>query len=288
MDWKKLALCGAMTVGSFSLVACGGTTDGGMDPVTRTYVVSTISIPEATTDGRAAGFNLDGMVTDGSGTDCVGASPDYISTNDMEPGTDNGLATLVPTLAMLLGGGSLDATIQEQITEGSLILLMEVSDINSYNNDTSVSVQLFLGEVPGGGAPMTSGSGLAPGQTFTSTMALGSPVTGAIESGRLRVTTPLLMLNIATDDFTVGLPIRMAQVRANITETGLTNGAIGGGLNVEDLAVAAEMIMAGLGDTVRSVLGGVADLNPTADPMVCDSLSVGILFTGVEATRNAM
>ena len=285
MDWKKLALCAALAAGSLNLVACGD--DPGMmvpDPVTHTYVISTISIPEAT-GTMAAGFNLDGMVSTGEGTTCVDLSPDYTSTNDMEEGTDNGLASLLPTLAMLVGG-PLDETLQAQIVDGSFLLLMEVSDINGFNNDDSVMVQLYIGSVPGGGAPMIAGATLAPGQAFDG-MAIGTPQTGSITGGRLTVATPLLTLAIDTGDFMIDLPIRTAQIRADISATGLGNGAIGGSLRVEDIATAAEMIMPFLGYTVRGGLGGVADRQPqAADPTTCDALSVGILFNAVSATRN--
>ncbi|WP_236517980.1 hypothetical protein [Sandaracinus amylolyticus] len=290
MDWKKLAWCAALAGSSMSLVACGGD-DGGddtMDPVTHTYVVSTISIPMTSQrhNEPAPGFNLDGVDSDGSptGATCVDRSPDYTSSNDPgESGVDNALGGLVDTIGSLLGDGDLDATLAEQITEGSLLIMMQVRDVNSYTNDSSVQVQLYLGSVPGGGAPMVSGSALAPGQTFEGT-AIGSVQTGSIVNGRLRVETDLLTLAINTGDVSLDLNIRDAQVRANITPTALANGAIGGSVRVEEIAEAAEEIMAGLGDTVLTVLGGVADLEPTADdPLTCESLSVGILFGGVEA-----
>lgn len=293
MDWKKLAWCAVLSGASMGLVACGGDDDGDdiMDPETQVYVLSTVSIPEVMGTGAAAtaaGFNLDNMVSTGAGSSCVELTPDYNSANDAgETGVDNALASLVPTLEMLLSDGeSLDETLQAQITEGSLLIMMEVRDINSYTNDSSVTVQLYLGSVPGGGAPMVSGSALAPGQTFDAE-AIGTAQTGSIVNGRLRVQTELLTLAINTGDISLDLNIRNAQVRANITPTNLANGAIGGALRVQEIADAAEEIMPGLRDTVLSVLGGVADLEPqSADPTVCDSLSVGILFGGVDAERS--
>ncbi|MDQ3032086.1 MAG: hypothetical protein M3Y87_06695 [Myxococcota bacterium] len=288
MDWKKLALVAALSGAAGAMVGCGGPGDEPELNETQIYVISNISIPEVMGSGAAAtaaGFNLDGMVSTGAGTTCVELTPDYMSSNDPgEEGVDNGLANLVPTIEMLLGDGeTLDQTLQRQITEGDLLLMMRIEDIDSYNNDSSVSVQLLFGTVPGGGAPMVSGSSLAPGQTFEA-MELGAPVTGSIVSGRLRVNTDLLTLSINTGEFMLPLNIRNAQIRANITADALVNGAIGGSLRVMEIADAAEMIMPGLRATVLSVLGGVADMEPQAgDPTMCDALSTGILFGAVDA-----
>lgn len=291
MDWKKLAWCAALSGASMSLIACGGDDDGPgemMDPVTRTYVVSTISIPSTsqTYGDPAPGFNLDGMDTmgDPNAESCVDRVADYTSQTDPgEAGVDNALGGLVETLAGFVG--DLDMTIAEQITEGSILVMMEVRDINSYTNDSSVQVQLYLGSVPGGGAPMISGSTLAPGQMFDAEP-IGSVQMGSIVNGRLRVVAPLITLGINTGDINLDLNIRQAQVRANISETGLTNGAIGGSLRVEDIVAAVAMIQPDLVDTARMLLEGLADLEPAADPDTCQALSVGILFSGVRAEIN--
>lgn len=300
MDWKKLALCAAM---AGTTVACGGGGGDGMDPVTRRYVVSVIEIPEA--DGTTAvGFNLDDMVSTGEGTTCVELTPDYTSINDPgEDGVDNALASLVPQLGMLLGDSCpagtpaaecLSALLSQQIAEGSVLLVMEVRDINSYANDDSIALQLYLGKVPGCDdtmpetcAPMLEGSTLAPGQDFELT-AVGSVVDGSITNGRMTANTPSLTISINTMDLMLDLILRNAEVRANITEGSLTNGAIGGSLRVQDIADAAEAIMPGLGMTVMSVLSGIADMEPqSADPTTCDALSAGIRFQAVEAAAPA-
>ena len=115
-----------------------------------------------------------------------------------------------------------------------------------------------------------------------------NPVSGTITAGRMAVTTPLLTISIVTDDLTLDLNIRNAQVRGTFGPmgNGIVNGAIGGSLRVSDIAMAAESIMPGLSATVMSVLGGIADKEPqAADPTTCDSLSVGIAFDGVNAAN---
>lgn len=277
---------------------------------TISYVVSTASLPEATDDpdgpdgpqrGQAIGFNVDGLDSGNGSTaadaNCEQFNTDYQALTDPQHfGVDNALQGLIPTIEGLLDAadcpgmttdGCLDATLQEQITTGSLILLIEVSGINDFEYDTEVSVQMHLGEVPGGGMPMEgSGGGLASGQAFDSTMMLGPAVPGDIFNGRLRVQTDTLPLNIMAGGFDLALMISQAQVRFDISEASLTNGAIGGVVTVDALVMAASAIMPGLEDTVRSVVEQVADVDPSDDPLVCTALSLGLAFTGVDATIN--
>jgi len=177
---------------------------------TIAFVLSTASLPEATSDpdgdgpgrGQAVGFNVDG-IDSGNGSsaadaNCEEFNTDYQALTDPQHfGVDNALQGLVGTIEGLLdamdcpGGttdGCLDATLQQQIAEGSLILLIEVAGINDFDYDTSVSVQMHLGAVPGGGMPMVgSGGGLEGGQAFDSMMMLGPAVDGDIFNGRLGV-----------------------------------------------------------------------------------------------------
>ncbi|MCA9610057.1 MAG: hypothetical protein KC619_30885 [Myxococcales bacterium] len=279
----------------------------GFDDRTLTYVIGTVALPEATPDpdgegpqrGQAAGFNVDDMDS-GNGSDAIDANceefnQDFVAVTDSNhAGVDNALQGLVGTIEGLLNAadcpgmmtaGCLDATLQQQILDGSLILLVEVSGVNDFMYDSSVTVQMHLGQVPGMGMPMEgSGGGLAGGQTFESTMALGSPVTGDIFAGRLRVATPMLPLSIMAGDFNLTLQITQAQVRFNITETAMTNGAIGGVVTVDAIVMAASALMPGIEDTVRSVVESVADVDPGSDPAVCTALSLGLTFSGVDAT----
>ena len=290
MDWKKLACCAVLSGASMGLVACGdddgtgGGPDNPDDGMTRVYVVSTVSIPEAM-DGRAPGYNLDGVVSNGEGETCVDVAEDFTSVTDpSETGVDNALAELAPVLAGI-AGIDIDEAIAAQIAEGSLLLLLEVSDIDSFGNDSSVSVQLHLGSVPGGGAPELDGAALRAGQTFNSMQALGTPVAGEITGGRLRADTPRLVLEINTGDLELDLVISDAIIGASITDTRLANGAIGGSLRIDDLREAVAGIDPMYADYVDTLVApSYADLDPSADdPELCTALSVGLLFSGVDA-----
>lgn len=275
---------------------------------TFTYIVSTIGLPEATPDpdmdgpmrAAAAGFNVDGLdsypPSDEADANCEEFIEDYVGLTDPgHVGVDNALQGLVGTIEGFLTAsdcpgmmtaGCLDATLQRQINEGSLLLIMEVSGVNDFDYDSSVQLQLRLAATLDGMPPMMSGGGgLAPGQTFTSTMVLGDPVAGDIFAGRLRASTPLLPLVIDTGGFMLTLMITQAQVRFNITETTLGRGAIGGVVTVDAIVAAATEIAPGMEDLVRQVVETIADVDPSAaDPAVCTAMSLGLTFSGVNAT----
>jgi hypothetical protein len=251
---------------------------------TRTYVISVLTLPEPSGSGvtaAAAGFDLDGVRSTGAGTTCVELTPDYASLNDPgELGIDNAMASLVPTIESL-SEESIDEMYERAILEGRLLLLVQVRGIDDYASDESIEVQLYAGQVPGGGAPIAAGGSLAPDQTFTGTP-IGGAVMGVITSGRLRARLPLLSLE--SDALLLGSNLRDVELRANITPSTLSSGAIGGSLLVAEIAADAEATMAGLGATALTVLHGVSDLQPqAADPSTCDSLSTGLLFSAVSA-----
>jgi hypothetical protein len=281
-----------------------------MEDTTVTYVVSLIDLPQAGADpdgpgpGRssAAGFNLDNLDSGEGSSDaetCEGYARDFVAlapdTNHV--GVDNALESLVSTIEGFLDAstcpgmtqdGCLGATLQSQITDGSLILLMQVSGINDFGYDSEVQLQLVLGEVPGGGAPMIGSDGrLSPDQAFGRVMDLGTPVSGDIFGGRLRAHTPTLTITVDTGGFMLPLMISNAEVRFTITEAALTNGVIGGYLTTESIIEAASMIMPGIEDTVRAVVEGLADISPSAvDPQLCEAVSVGLTFGATTASIN--
>ena len=307
MNWNKLALCGAVA-GSVAAVGCGGGmtnpdtgTGGGndaammtMEPVSVTYIVDTITIPPSPTGAMmniTPGFNLDGKVSvEGGAGNCEDAIGDYNSPSG-ETGIDNQLVgILISTLMGFISDLDVQATVEEQIASGSLLLAVQVNDIESFENDPDgVTLDLFLVD-PAGCAmspcpPM--GGAVSGGASWVrqAGMPLASGLSATITDGVLNGGPVDLPLSFEASGTSITLTIRDATVGGDISETAMENGAIGGELRIDDVVMLAEMIMPGIGETARGLLEMYGDLSPTtADPLLCDSISAGIAFTAVEGT----
>jgi hypothetical protein len=256
------------------------------------YVLNTLDIAGETMGvaNTAPGFNLDGIVSDGSDTEGCNA-PDYMSPEG-EAGIDNALAGLLPILNMF--AGDISGTIASQINDGSLLVLVEVQHVDDFTNDACVGMNLYVGEVPAMGMPTLEGGLIAAGQTFDinpeSVDAMGAPlisVEGAtITGGRMNASTPIISIPVPLEEGVVlNLNIREARVAGNISANSMSGGLIGGALAVSELASAVEALDIGGVDaaTVESVLGGQADMRGT--DMECSSVSTALSFTGVDAVK---
>jgi hypothetical protein len=318
MNWKNLAL-GAAMVGA---VGCGGgTTNPGTDggpppedggaPQTVTYVIGSINTGSTLPSGQAFGFDLDMMNGGNAAQACTGAA-DFTSPVTNAMGVDNQLSTVLPTLGSMLGADGADGAIRDQIMAGKLLLVLEVSDINSFNNDDSVQVHVRLGQVPAMGTPMTSAActahtdmtscagdaanacnwnstmsacqGLASGQTFMTMTDLGTQM-GTIASGRLSVTTAMLPLMFTASGTTISLVLRDVHIGGRITATGMTGGEFGASVLVDDVVTLAMMFITGVDRaTVESL--AMPDLQPDATGAHCNAISAGLGFSAVTATIN--
>ena len=301
MNLNKIALCGVVA-GSVAAMGCGSTTtppgtdagggggtDAFMEPVDMTYIVGEISIPsmpDGTMPGTTPGFNLDGKVSvEGGAGNCEDFIQDYVNEQG-ETGVDN---QLVGSLIGLLSGFVTDldvqATVDEQISTGALLLAMRVNGINSFENDSSVTLDLFL--VDPAGCAMSpcapTGGTVSADQMWAMQAgpALATGLSATIEGGVLSGGPLDLPLSFEASGMTINLTIRDARVGGDISADGLANGNIGGELRIEDIIMLAEMIMPGIGDVARGILQESADLSPSSDPMVCDSISAGIGFSAV-------
>lgn len=270
------------------------------------YVLSEVGLPPpmmGPSGQLGVGFNLDGMDSaDGSAAvtaTCEEFQPDYDSVHEaVHPGVDNALAGFLPTIEALLdpatcpGGttaGCIDALLLESINTGGFLLVLEITDVTSFVHDESVIAQLFLVQAPGGGAPMLDAGGrVAAGQTFSTVRALSMPGVGDFFDGRLRVRWPRVEFPaMSTAISGLFLPDELTQVelRGDVTPAGLTNAHLGGLGSVNQLVMQSEMIMPGIGMTIRSLLEGIADVTLTAAPDVCADLGTGLDLEGRSAVR---
>jgi hypothetical protein len=299
--------------------ADGGTTDAGPvdarpdDPPggpSYFYAINALDIARPTPEGIAAGFNLDSRVSDDTDeSTCFHA--DFTSPPpDNEPGIDNQLGPIIDAV-----GGSFDVagSVRDAIAAGDLIILVELTDVDDLTNDPLVGLSLLLAARKTCMAdadcttswtcdtmamecrpPVDAMMVITPGGTFdvatTSYMADGTTplihIDGAIVSGRFRGGPLDINLVLPVMGTELALNIRTAQVRFNPTATVLTNGVIGGALDVEEtvtalVAVAPDTIPESL---ARSVLSAQADLEIDAEG-ACQSVSIGLTVSGVTAMK---
>lgn len=268
------------------------------------YVISVIRIERATDDGVAAGFNLDGLDS-GSGSvavdsNCEEFNQDFRS--ELDPsrvGVDNAMQGLVGIAEGLLDpmacpfdttDGCINPTIRSRITEGTLLLLLEVSDVDSFTHDPSVSVSMWAAELQGGGRPeLGADSRIAAEQIFEPGAVLGVSREAAIFRGRLRATFLSLDLSIGENLPTPPESHANVEMRFDIDELALTRGQLGGEVAMDDVRLQAEPWLPDATDPtgfVRSFLESFADLHPSdGDATLCEALSVGYELEAVRAAR---
>ncbi len=270
------------------VVGDGGVGDGGPDPtggVTVTYIVNTADIPEPDfTSGRVPGFNLDGEDSTGTSERCDD-TPDFVSSVTGARGVDNQIGgNVIGLLGEMFGPDGVQGAFREQIAAGSFLLLFEVADIDSFNDDASVRVRLLLGAFDG--TIMLDRSGLvAPGQTFTSMRVLATIPVAAISGGRLDIEAPSLPLTLEVNGSAITLNLTQARLGGTISATGMTDGEIGGEISMANLVNLGEALdpVTFTEDLLRSI--ALPDLDPSPDGTRCDAVSAGLTFRATTATN---
>jgi hypothetical protein len=246
---------------------------------TRTYLIARADIPYV---GSGVGFNLDDRVSSGATVACDDAH-DLTSARG-EEGIDNSLQ-----IATRLLGAFPDPTFEEmifdQIQRGEYLLLMEVTDIDSFDDDPSVAVRIYLGTTEG--EVVAADEMAVADQTFEqrggdiANLPLGS---AAIAGGVLRFESPSFPLRFTNVDRSATFTLRDARVRAIIGEQALSEGEVGGRITIEEVvALDPETIDE---SAVHNL--GLPDLDrdPT-DPSICRAISVGFSFEAVIANPAA-
>lgn len=244
--------------------------------MTRVYVINSLQLPMPSSDGSEIdGFNLDGTA------DMVCGQADYNAPSFLggAPGVDNSLSGFLGPLA--------NDSIQKSVDMASVLLVIEVTDINSFVNDPSVTVTTYLAKLqPGataghvGACPTEMATDpncrLAAGQTFdidansyvdgmAGTMPRITFPGASIVNGRLKGGPRDFPISLSFMGNTLSLTIRNASVDFGITDTTLTQGVLGGSINDMQLldTIAAIPSICSYVDTVRPILAMYSDLMPT-------------------------
>ncbi len=259
---------------------------------TRFFVVSTLATAAVDPAGNVAGMNLDDHRTvsmaDPMGcgfVDRQSGPPDDIS------GVDNQLGPI------LTGSLDISGALQEDIDAGRVLLLVEVSGIDSYTCDAEVTVSVYAGRLPPGVAPLAheADGRLGGGQTFDvdrrSLGADGAPLaraTGRIANGRVVAAPFELALPMRVGSNEAVAHLHHGELRFDLPAAGgIDRGVLGASMSVtEAVEVGTALFELDVTPTIHTIIAAQADLEPDATG-VCQALSIGFTLTGVPAVRGA-
>lgn len=215
-------------IGLVAGAGCGSDDEGPAAARVSTVVVQQLAFSREADDGIAAGFDLDGLVTDGADprtcfkTDFTGP--------DGTPGVDNQLARILPVID-LVGEGALDGLVQNAVNEGRLLMIFEVTTVGD-----RAEVRVYRGQ----DIPLLGTDGLIlPGQTLGLHAdapdlgeAVGTIVDNTAQVGPFALRVPLI---IFSQPYEVFMP--NAYVQLTLPSEGAPGrGMIGGGIPIEQLA----------------------------------------------------
>ncbi|MFO0685522.1 MAG: hypothetical protein U0234_25910 [Sandaracinus sp.] len=244
---------------------------------TESYVLSAFRISSPDASGTTAfGLDLDGQVAGPAGT-CT-AQPDFRSPVSGALGVDNQLQQLFAAVDSM----GEDAELGALIRGGELLVGVQVSDINSFADDSGVDVHLaLLRPADGTMLPLGPNGELVAGGRFAVREDLGV-YRGAITAGVLEVRTTASARVLPVLVSSPVLTVSSLALRARITASGLTSGELGGEVSPDELVLA----LSSLGATVdRESLDAIVpfDLHPDPSGIACTALSMGASIEGVTA-----
>ncbi|MCA9601937.1 MAG: hypothetical protein R3A78_06030 [Polyangiales bacterium] len=285
--------------------------------VMRVLDIGTNAWVKENVDANAAnnvipGLNLD--ATDNSvdyvsaGMSPCGKRQDFVYPSATSPayvGIDNRAAVF---LADVSGLANIDVSkiIADAIHSGELLLLVKLNnvDIDVENpedetyfpeDDACVNLDILIGGVPAETElAFDEGGLLTAGQTFDTKLSsyeAGKPVVqifGAkIKDGRLRGgTSTKLPVELPTEgSATIDLAIENAKFEFDVNATAISNGVLGGTLNVNTTAQTLATYANIQNAIVKAALAGHADINPNATGTQCQDISIGLVYDGVDAVE---
>lgn len=276
-----LSVCAVALVGGPGCAASEGPGE------TATFVMARLDFitqPEA--DGTVRGFDLDGLdhVEERTAEGCF--KPDYESPEG-ETGVDNQLSSLGAAL-VVFGAESVSTIVQSMVNDGVLLLIAEVGDLHSWENDPHVTLRFRLGMGP---VDVGTDSRLVPGQSFDPRPGYQFEATrqayvrdGVLYADAVSVTLPIEMLGVDLD-----FPMQDGRAEFRLDEGEYTlTGRVGGAVPISALdELVADIYIAsgmdeGLTNLVRAVLRGVADLSPQPNGG-CGRMSAAMDLGGVRA-----
>ena len=231
-------------------------------------------------DSQSLGFDLDDSVTEQGGISGCGHAD--FQTPDGHTGIDNQFSQLLPLIEQF-GGMAIGVYGRTAIKSGNLMLMIELSDVDSLYNDDAVTMTIYRGL----GTPLLGTDDLIePWQTFDIdvdthwlTTQNAQITEGVLEVRGLDFTFPFYIF-----DFVFDITMKDARFEIHLDEEARHDGLLAGSISIENMLQIADNIEGGdmLPGLIRTVGTTLADMDPDADGL-CQSLSTTMVFESVGA-----
>jgi hypothetical protein len=251
--------------------------DGSGDKLTWVIWELMLTRPQ---DGISQGFDLDGRVS-GDWDDDACNIPDYTRPDGTE-GIDNAMALALPALEAT-EAGALEPLLNSQINEGSILLMLELSDLDDLVNDDCVT--LDVGQATG--MPLVgSDDRLLAGQTLdwdpeAPRFSLPDLVLrdGVLEAGPFELDIPFSVFNQEQR-----LVLHDAQILIALADDGTAGGTFGGGVEVEKLLEFTQQsnVDTEVFETLVSLIDLISDM-AIDDSGTCQQISLNLDYQAVSA-----
>lgn len=245
------------------------------------YALTVVRVPRIGVDGSLAGFNLDGVVSDGSGDVCAPA--DRTSPAGV-PGIDNVLARIASALVPL--GVDVNAGFAARLGAGEHLLLLQLLRVDGCT-DNDVEVRVY-DRSPGEGEMflLADDGTLAPGNLLvpagSALTLVGSFGEARLERGRLVTSGGVLDLPAAAG---LALPtLEGAVLEACVGPERLEAGLLGGNSSAAAWAAATAPLGGFEPEDVVDVFRAAADSLVGAgefEVQPCEGVSAGLVIGGV-------
>jgi hypothetical protein len=241
-----------------------------------TNVVSEVGFHGEIEPGVVYGFNLDDRVSDTTDEQTCGKS-DFISSVG-EAGVDNQLAAIWPIVDGLVGD-QVTSLLQQAISDGRFLLMMEMQGLDDPLNDDDVTFTVMRGAL----VPQYNADGIiVPAQTYSvddnfpkSIIENAKVVDGVLEAGPIEFEVPIFIFDAA-----FGMKFNDGRLRIKIQEDGTFSGVMAGAVNIDSfLGEILQTAAAAEAELVLPIFQSYADMEFVDGE--CKSFSAAFTFKSV-------
>lgn len=227
-------------------------------------------------DGVVWGLNIDGF--NSATTDPNGCYKEDLVDPNGNPGIDNAFSALIPALEST-EAVALESLVQDSINNGNLLLMVEITGVDNWQNDDCVDVSIWRGQ----GTPLVGTDGaLMTHQSFFKDLDMpNSHIEGMKIVDGILVASPLdVELPVQVLDEKLNFEMENGGIHIQLTETGFMSGFFTGALPITALTDITSLPDVNLPEVVQDLVRSAADLYPQEDGS-CSGISVAFEYQAI-------